>query len=256
MTAAGVVGEVAGGRGPRHPRGRSPALALGPCRQLGSRGDGLETAEPAAGAGRAVRVDDDVADVPRVPVGPVEQPAAQDQTSAHAGRDDHAEHALPAPAGPAPVLADSDADRVVVHAYGTTGEHRLEPRPQREVAPDGDVQRRDLAGRPAHRTAAADTDAGDLAVTRGDQAGHHGLQRGPDRLGVGPRTLRRGRPGGAYEAALTVDQSRGDLGPTHVDGEHVRHRVLIRWGHRGAASTPRTRGGGCARRPGRSRRPP
>ena len=105
----------------------------------------------------------------------------------------------------APVLADRHADRVVVQAYGDVREPLGHPGPQRELAPARDVQRGDLAGRPRHRSPAADAHAveavrwrraGQSDVTSRSRASHSASASARGPLGVGAlaaRTTRRCR---------------------------------------------------------------
>jgi hypothetical protein len=150
-----------------------------------------------------------VADVARVAAGAVDQPPAEHQPAPDTGRDDHAEDVVPPAPGPAPVLADRHADRVVVHPH-----HRVplaQPLPQREVAPGRDVERAHLARRPGHRAAAADADPGVLLLA-------HLLEQRDDGR---PRILRRGLPVGTDDAAAGVDDGGRDLRTPDVERERV-----------------------------------
>jgi len=166
-----------------------------------------------------------VTDVAGVARRAVEEPPAADDTATDSRRHHHAEDVVLPPPGPAPVLADDERDRIVVQADGDAGRQRPQPVEQREVPPGGDVQRRHDARRPAHRAAAADTDAGDVGVARHpfDQRRHGGEQALRVERG------RRRDPLLHAEPAARVDEPGRELRATDVQGEHgaVRHGGLL-----------------------------
>src|SRR5690606_5050480 len=176
-----------------------------------SAGDRFEAAVAAAAAGwSAVRFHDDVSDVPRVAGAAVDEPAAEDEAAADAGRDDHAQHVRDAPPGPAPVFGHGQADGVVVDPYRNTREQGAEPGAQREAPPAGDVERRDDAGGPGHRAAAADADAGHPAGEGRD----HGEERLPEGFGV--RVLRGRRSPHLQNGAVGGHAGGGQFGAADV----------------------------------------
>jgi hypothetical protein len=219
MALRGVAGQVLG-RGARLVR--PPALVLRPrCERRAAR-DPLEASARAAAAHlRVVRVDNDVPDVAGVAGGTLDDPAVQDQPAAHAGRHDHAHHVVLAPAGPAPVLGGHQADCVVVHPDRDAAELFLQPGAQRERAPGGHVQRRYDPGRPVHRAAAPDADAGQRSGSWPpgfvEYPADQGFQGAPHLLAVQFARGRNLRPGDHPAAGL--DHGGGQLGATDVDGK-------------------------------------
>ena len=148
--------------------------------------DRLEAPAAPAVAARAVRLDDDVADVARVPARAVDAGTAEDDAAADAGRDDHPEDVLVATAGAPPVLGQGEADGVVVDRDGQPDAvavaHAVE---EGEVAPGRDVDRGDVALGPGHRTAAPDADASERHLSAISQQGVDQVDdHGPQHAGV------------------------------------------------------------------------
>jgi hypothetical protein len=82
-----------------------------------------------------------VPDVAGLAAGPVDQAPVENQAAADPGGHDHAEHIGSAASGAAPMLADRDADRVVVHVHRHARIPLLKSSAQREVPPTRDVHR-------------------------------------------------------------------------------------------------------------------
>jgi len=238
--AEGLPGPLQGGERDGVPRARvrghrrrvlaggiGPAVVPRPRRGPGPAGDRLEAAAGTAHALGAAWVHAHMADVAGVAAATVHEPPAEYEAAADPRRHDHAQHVPVAPPRPAPVLGDGHADRVVVQAHrpavAQVGRQRLQPRPQRELPPGRDVQRREHARRPAHRTPAADADADGrglgLAAHHRDEVG----QRRPQHLGV--RGPRRRHTFGVADGAVGVDETRRHLGAADVDGEGEVHRT-------------------------------
>lgn len=245
VPSTGVLGQLAGGGLAGDPAVRAPPLLLGPSGQRRTAGDRLQAASAAADAGLAVRLDDDVADVPGVAVRAGDGPAVQDEPPADAGRDDHAEQVGDAPAGAPPVLADGQAHRVVVHPDGDPRELGTQPGTQREPLPGRDVQRGDLPFGPDHRSAAAHADATDpLRASLDEYRVEQRVDRPPQRLGVDVATGRGRCAAGVPHPSGPVDQGDRDLAAADVDGQHRAPVVGV-----GAVLTTRDRactGGGHA----------
>src|SRR5262245_3195067 len=127
------------------------------------------------------------------------------------------------------MFADGDTDGVVVEADRDVGIALLQPAPQREVAPRWDVQRRNLAGRPSHRSPAADTYANDLAIVAGIvEPVKQREDRTPQTLGADNLTHRCVHPPSCEHPPARVHDPGGELCPTDVEYERrrLRHRHL------------------------------
>src|SRR6266511_909948 len=217
----GGEGDAVGGDAGRW----TPAGGQGVADGVGARGDRLDTASAAARARRPVGLDDDVAEVAAVAAGAGGEVAVEDQAAADAGGDGDAEQVAGAGAGAFPVLADGQADGVVVDQHPLGGELLGQPFAQWEVAPRRDVQGGDVAGRPDHGAAGGDADAVQVAgegvgpAQGGGRAGDQGLV---DRLGVGGGGC--GDAAASEDPAGVVDHGGGELGAADVQRQDGRHR--------------------------------
>src|SRR5207248_6002898 len=108
--------------------------------QAGARRDALDTAVRSTATDWPVGPDDDVADVAGVACESVEQAPVEDDASAYAGGDDHAQHARGAVAGASPAFAERQSLGIVVDD-ARPPEGVNETLQQRKISPGGDVDR-------------------------------------------------------------------------------------------------------------------
>ena len=140
--------------------------------------------------------------------------------------------------GAAPVLGHRRADRVVVQPH-RDAEQVGEPRPEREVPPARDVHRRDLAGRPAHRPAAAHPGRHHRQADPAEHVAQQGRERRPQRLRVRP-LRRRPHPWAQHHPGRQHHRG-GQLGPADVHREHrpgFRHQRNLGPGLPGVCGRP------------------
>ena len=214
---ATVVGRRLGGR---------PA---GDARDRGARRFRLQAAAGTAAALVAVGFDDDVADVPGVAAGSVEQAAVGDDAAADAGRHDHPEVVAPARGRADPTLAERERLGVVVdrdrqtamcaarrarsgkprHAGMLSGETCSPPTVHRPAAADADGARRRDRRRSCRRAAssAANSVSASVVARRGrlmarEQLPVLGRRRRPRAW------CRRCRRRGSYTAHCSADETR------------------------------------------------
>ena len=173
---------------------------------------GLHAAPTAAGTVAPIGLDDDVTDVTGITEPTLQQSPAADDASAHTGTHDHRCEVSDADCGTTPGLAERDGLRVVVHDGGQLRQS-LDLGRQRERLPGRDVQRSDRALQRVHRPATADA----AANWMGRRRSHHAQYKPRER---GPHFARRRRDSVAHEhVAGFTDDSRGQFGPSDVDGE-------------------------------------
>jgi hypothetical protein len=174
--------------------------------------------------------DDDVSDVARVAEPAIEQPAVEHDAAAHTRRHDHGDVVVVAGRGADPPFAERQRLCIVVHER-RQARQRLEPRPQGEGPPPGDVQRRHLLAAGAHRPpapGAADHDAVPGSHRRGDLP-HHARQVVPEHFGLVRARGGRGRAHRSIQqGAVEGNEAGGHLGAADVDGEReVCHGEIV-----------------------------
>src|SRR4051794_33028936 len=214
---------VAGTRGGGDLLGRlepEPGPARAP-RDRRARGVRLEAPTAAAAAAKATApVDGDVAELAPVPLRAAEEPTADHDPAADAGREREVDHLRGSRSRPPAVLAGGGRRRVVFE--GRRAAERA-PRELRDgdVAPPGEVQRSDEdAPLGVERAAAADPDRADLRprdARLGDRAAAHleeSVERGRGAF-LRPARLDDERP----DAPGGVDDAGRELRPADVEPE-------------------------------------
>ena len=147
-----------------------------------------------------------------------------DDATPNAGRDHHPQQAAGATSGAEPMLAESERLGVIVY-HDSSAVALAQRCPEREVSPGRDIQRRDPPLRIQHRTAATDSDAGQMArlqpcaaehaITQCDEVAEEGRSR--------PAAASR-RGLAAHHLTVRAHQSGRQLGPTDVDGQNDARR--------------------------------
>jgi len=179
----------------------------------------LEHAASVPGQLETVGFDDDMTDMAGVAIGPVEQATSQDDAPAHPGGHHHRE-IVAHPNGCAKPPFGERKRLCIVVDVGDEPCLLAETLLQREVAPHGDIERRDGCTSPTHRTPAPNA-TGHFRLTvvaylRSDA-------RNPSEQLFGIERIGRGNPSPADNRPLGRHDARLDLRPTDVDRKDAAH---------------------------------